>query len=83
MTATGVRSQRKSNALVTAAIGVHRFELWAAPQYGDFQILHYAGSHLIPLHRCASTETSGREAFERLVERYAERELRPEWPAAA
>jgi hypothetical protein len=75
-------SQRKSKALVTADVGVHRFELWAAPQYGGFQILHYAGRYLIPLHRCARTETSGRETSERLVERYVERERR-ECPAAA
>jgi hypothetical protein len=64
-------SRLTKRPLLHASVGNHRLELWQASRYGDFQILHFVGSHLIPLHRCARTETRAREEFERAVERYA------------
>jgi hypothetical protein len=64
-------SRLAKRPLLHASVGNHRLELWQASRYGDFQILHFVGSHLIPLHRCARTETRAREEFERAVEHYA------------
>ena len=41
--------------LTSAHVGEHLFEVWRTP-YGDFQILHYVGRYLIPLHRTEPTE---------------------------
>ena len=59
--------------LTSAHVGAHLFEVWRTP-YGDFQILHYVGRYLIPLHRTEPTEPRARELFERVVERYTESE---------
>ena len=58
--------------LLRSTVGRHRFELWQA--YDCYQIIHWIGETLVPLHRTEFQETRARGIFERTVENYTNKE---------